>query len=45
MQIRKRELYSKGSRIVEDLLEFMASQPIVHACKRDDLVCGVTASV
>ncbi|XP_031778010.1 extracellular serine/threonine protein CG31145 isoform X2 [Nasonia vitripennis] len=34
MQIRKRELYSKGSRVVEDLLEFMASQPIVHASEK-----------
>lgn len=32
-QIRRRELYPKDSALVDELLRFMATQPIVHACE------------
>ncbi|XP_014233795.1 extracellular serine/threonine protein CG31145 [Trichogramma pretiosum] len=34
VQIRKRELYPKDSPLVEELLHFMATQPIVHASEK-----------
>ncbi|XP_011503120.1 PREDICTED: extracellular serine/threonine protein kinase FAM20C isoform X2 [Ceratosolen solmsi marchali] len=34
LQIRRQELYPKGSQLVEDLLHFMAIQPIYHASEK-----------
>ncbi|XP_058796530.1 extracellular serine/threonine protein CG31145 [Phymastichus coffea] len=34
LQIRRRELYPRGSGLVDELTSFMATQPIVHAAEK-----------